>query len=218
MERKFLEFDFETKAAEDTDEGVIVGMGAVFGNVDQGGDVILPGAFSESLAEGKTIPILWQHDPLNPIGVWTEIKETDKGLSMTGKILADVQRGKEAIALIKSGAVRGLSIGYRTEEASYNDAGNRLLHKINIWECSVCTFPMNPVAQIDSIKAANMTVREMEMFLRDAGLSKSVANSLISGKFKTLNDQAQRDAEAETKANEDAAVYLKSILDALNRK
>lgn len=217
MERKFFEFEFETKAeGDETEDGLIVGLGAVFGNVDRGGDIILAGAFADSIAEGKTIPMLWQHDPHNPIGVWTEIKETDKGLMMTGKILPDVQKGKEAIALIKSGAVRGLSIGYATDEASYNDAGNRLLHKLNLWECSVVTFPMNPVAQIDAIKAAEMTKHEIETFLRDAGMSKSVAMKLISGGYSALSNEFERDAEPEVKADSELVAALKARLELLS--
>jgi HK97 family phage prohead protease len=104
---------------------VLEGYGAIFGNVDKGGDIVLPGAFEASLGSGQQIKILWQHDPYQPIGVWDEVKEDEKGLYVKGRILIDVAKGREALALITAGAMDGLSIGYRTVKASRDEQGNK---------------------------------------------------------------------------------------------
>ncbi len=105
-------------------DGVIEGYGAVFGNVDRGYDVVEPGAFTESLKSGPKVKMLWQHNPHEPIGVWDEVKEDDQGVWVKGHILADVDEGRKATALVRAGAIDGLSIGYKTlksREAKIDD-------------------------------------------------------------------------------------------------
>lgn len=131
-------FDFEVKGVEPS--GVFTGYGSVFGNLDDGGDIVAKGAFRESLKvrkeKGRKLPILWQHKSGEPIGVYTDIKEDDHGLLMTGQLLIDdVQKAKEAYALMKAGAVTGLSIGYRTQEHKMDDeTGVRTLTKLHLEE------------------------------------------------------------------------------------
>src|SRR4051812_18735651 len=116
---KRLAFDCEIKLADEgAAAGTIEGYGSVFNLVDRGGDIVAPGAFKASLAawkKKKQAPaMLWQHDSYSPVGVWTELVEDDRGLKLTGQLVLDVPQAASARALIAAGAVKGLSIGYRT--------------------------------------------------------------------------------------------------------
>lgn len=130
----------------------IEGYASLFGLPDQGGDVVLPGAYAASLAEmagaGRKVKMLWQHDPAQPIGVWDEVREDAQGLYVKGRLLSDVARGREAMALVGAGAVDGLSIGYRTRRAERDGKGRRMLAELELWEVSLVTFPMLPQARV----------------------------------------------------------------------
>ncbi|MCU0801106.1 MAG: HK97 family phage prohead protease [Rhodobacteraceae bacterium] len=149
LERKFHRPD----AGLDVTDGVVVsGYASLFGKRDQGGDVVLKGAYAASLkalaAGGRRVKMLWQHDPAQPIGVWEEVREDATGLWVKGRILADVARGREAVALLGAGAIDGLSIGYRTLRAERDGKGQRLLSEVELWEVSLVTFPMLPEARV----------------------------------------------------------------------
>lgn len=149
LERKFHRPD---AGLEVTDGVVVSGYASLFGKRDQGGDVVLPGAYATSLkalaAQGRRVKMLWQHDPAQPIGVWEEVREDGVGLWVKGRILADVARGREAVALLAAGAIDGLSIGYRTLRAERDGKGQRLLAEVELWEVSLVTFPMLPEARV----------------------------------------------------------------------
>lgn len=200
MEIKYLERPFEIKTVEE--DGIFEGFGSVFGNVDSYKEIVAPGAFAESLAgwkaAGRLPPVLWQHRSGEPIGPYIEMEEQPIGLRVKGQLLVnDVQRAKEARALMKAKAVNGLSIGFVTREDSYDRvSGIRTLKKVDLWEVSVVTFPANPAAQINSVKSsidAIETVRDAESFLRDVGrLSNAQAAAFIS-RFKSLSGQRDSD-------------------------
>lgn len=202
MDLKYLERPFEIKAVEDN--GVFEGFGSVFGNVDSYKEIVAPGAFAESLAgwkaAGRLPPVLWQHRSGEPIGPYLSMEEQAVGLHVKGQLLVDdVQRAKEARALMKAKAVNGLSIGFVTREDAYDRVtGIRTLKKIDLWEVSVVTFPANPAAQISSVKSAIdalETLRDAEAFLRDVGrLSQAQAAAFI-GRFKSLSGQRDSDDE-----------------------
>jgi len=155
--------------------------------------------------------MLWQHDPSEPIGTWTDIVEDAKGVKVSGRLLLSLEKGKEAYEMLKSGIIDGLSIGYRTLTESYDTEkggrGYRKIEKAELWEVSLVTFPMNTRATVTAVK--NMpTDRELEAMLRDeAGLSNRDAKAALSIFKKTLRDggetaQAPRDAEAEAISRE----------------
>lgn len=187
METKFL--NLELKAG---DQGLIEGYGSVFGNADNGGDIVEKGAFSASLKSGRKVKMLWQHDANAPIGVWDEVAEDGNGLRVKGRIMPSIRKGAEAYDLVKAGALDGLSIGYRTVKAA--DRGNvRIISEADLWEVSLVTFPMNEMARIDAVKAAELSEREFErMLTRDAGLSRSLAQRLMAGGYDAI--KAMRDA------------------------
>ena len=149
LEHKFTALGAEVTLAEGR---VIEGYASVFGKLDQGGDVVEPGAYGKALAElkarGGSVKMLWQHDPAEPIGVWDEVREDARGLYVKGRLLTDVARAREAAALVAAGAIDGLSIGYRTLKASKDDRGRRRLSELELWEVSLVTFPMLPDARV----------------------------------------------------------------------
>lgn len=150
-EREFKSFAFKLDGPPD-DEGRFTGYAAVFGNVDLGGDVIEAGAFTKTLQENPAVPILWSHDPNEPLGVSTALAQDSRGLKFEGQLAMDVQRAREIHSLMKLGAVKGVSIGYRTVKRSFK--GNvRHLQELALGEFSPCVFPMNPLAEVDDVKS-----------------------------------------------------------------
>lgn len=149
LERKFCSFDGDLAVVDGTR---IEGYASLFGAADQGGDIVQKGAYVASLkalkAAGRSVKMLWQHDPAQPIGIWDEVREDARGLYVKGRLLDTVTKGREAAALIEAGAIDGLSIGYRTRKATKNDKGQRLLAELELWEVSLVTFPMLPTARV----------------------------------------------------------------------
>lgn len=136
-------------------DGVFEGYASLFGVADLGKDVVMPGAFAASLkARGASaIRMLWQHDPAEPIGRWLAVEEDLHGLRVRGKLNLAVERAREIHALMREGAVDGLSIGFRVERArTERPTGMRLLEKLDLWEISVVTFPMLPGARVSTVK------------------------------------------------------------------
>ena len=171
LERKFCQTDAQVRMSDDV---TVEGYASLFGITDQGGDRVERGAYSRSLAElakkGRPVRMLWQHDPAQPIGVWDEVREDERGLYVKGRLLPDVAKGREAAALIQAGAIDGLSIGYRTKRAQKTAEGGRLLHDLELWEVSLVTFPMLPEARVgakaDTPEAE--TLRQLAAAFRDA--------------------------------------------------
>lgn len=182
---EFKDVSLEWKA---DDQGLIEGYGSVFDVVDQGGDIIAPGAFKQSLASGRKAKMLFQHDPSAVVGVWSTLEEDQKGLRVAGKILTSVKAGAEAYELIKAGAIDGLSIGYRTVK-SMDRNGKRVIMQAELWEVSLVTFPMNEMSRIDAVKAADMPRDEIERLLTlRAGMSRSVARKLLAEGYEGIKD------------------------------
>lgn len=193
-----LDFAFEVKEVS-TDTRTFSGYAAVFGNVDDGRDLIQRGAFTESLAKwatkGKLPKLLWQHDARRVIGKWTELKEDDYGLFGRGSLTAGVRDADEAYALLKDGAIDGLSIGYRTLDDEYDqDTNIRKLVKLDLMEASIVTFAMNDAAGVTGVKnSASFNPRLIERDLKEAipTLSGRDAVTVVS----VLKKHLQRDAE-----------------------
>jgi HK97 family phage prohead protease len=193
------------------DDGSIEGYGSVFGVRDNYDDVIAAGAFLASLNEHKsegTMPaMLWQHDPSEPIGVWTDMVEDAKGLRIVGKLALDTTRGKEAHALLKMGALNGLSIGFVSKQWAYDrETEVRTLTEIDLWEVSLVTFPANEKARITNVKSTDTlsVPKDAERLLRDAGFSKADATALVSRVMRMgeeRSDSAQSTAQAVKAAN-----------------
>jgi HK97 family phage prohead protease len=156
-----------------TDGRVVAGYASLFGIRDQGGDVVAKGAYAASLkrlaATGERVKMLWQHDPGQPIGVWDEVREDATGLWVKGRILTEVEKGREVAALLAAGAIDGLSIGYRTVKAERDGKGQRHLQELELWEVSLVTFPMLAQARVAAKSdAVSDVLRELADVFEDA--------------------------------------------------
>ncbi|MGC8202241.1 HK97 family phage prohead protease [Aliiroseovarius sp. PTFE2010] len=175
LEHKFARLGDELTV---TDGVLIDGYASLFGRVDQGGDIVKAGAYGASLKRlatgGRQVKMLWQHDPAQPIGIWDEVREDARGLYVKGRLLTEVEKGREAAALIAAGAIDGLSIGYRTKRAEKDGKGRRLLSELELWEVSLVTFPMLPDARLgqqqkgDTPEFAGEWMRDLAAALRGA--------------------------------------------------
>lgn len=211
-------FALEIRAAGNS--GEVEGYGSVFGVKDSYDDVIEKGAFLSSIADHKaagTMPaMLWQHNSDEPIGIWRDVSEDDRGLRIKGQLALDTVRGKEAFALMKMGALNGLSIGFVTVKSARDNATDvRTITEIELWEISLVTFPANTKARVTGIKSAAAgvhTIRQAEHALRDAGVSADEAKALIATVKRIALDE--RDAQESAAALKAAQRLLTSITSA----
>ena len=130
------------------------GYAAIFDRPDRGGDVVRAGAFERSLKRGAPVPLLWQHEAGRPIGRIEYLREDQRGLRVIGRLSAGAD-GKQAAALLKEGALGGLSFGYRVREARGDPStgsGLRELTDLELVEVSLVTFPMQPKARVHSLQ------------------------------------------------------------------
>ncbi|WP_019832510.1 HK97 family phage prohead protease [Sphingomonas sp. PR090111-T3T-6A] len=127
------------------------GYAALFDKADRGGDVIRRGAFARAVEAGaKGVPLLWQHQPTRPIGRIERIAEDARGLRVIGRFTPEASHAAEAAALLRDGAVGGLSFGYRVR-AKQNRPGGRELTDLDLVEVSLVTFPMQPGARVHAV-------------------------------------------------------------------
>lgn len=219
QKRLIVSFGIDTKAVSAT--GEFEGYGAVFSNIDLGRDVIKPGAFRKSLKEWKKkkqMPAMfWHHMSDEPVGEWLEMFEDDKGLFVRGQLWVEGNSlgrkpcdvSEKVHNLLVSNGPKGLSIGYSAKDYKFEEAEGvrvRVLKELGIWEVSPVPFGMNPLAEVTNAKSICELVdedgqladiRSFEKILRDAGLSRQQAKSLLSDGYKALLPQEnQRDAEA----------------------
>lgn len=213
--REVRSFVLELKAADD---GTVEGYGSVFDVVDNYADVIAKGAFQASLdahkAAGTMPAMLWQHEASQPIGIWTEMVEDSKGLRIKGMLALETVKGKEVHALLKLGALNGLSIGFMSKQWGYDrDTDVRTLTEVDLWEVSLVTFPANQKARVTNVKASPDEVqapKDAERILREAGFSKSDATAFVS--------RVMRMGEARSESADSTAQAMKSatrLLDSL---
>ncbi len=197
---KHLDVEFKVKAV--TEDGLFSGYGSVFGVVDSYKEIVVPGAFTESLAAKKP-SLLWQHRSGEPIGVYTTVKEDAVGLHVDGKLALKTARGAEAYELLKMGAVTGLSIGYQVRDESYDRvSGINTLKKLDLWEVSLVTFPANDAARVTGVKTVEEieSLKDAEAFLREAGgFSKSQALAIVA-RIKSMQGRSDSDELGELAA------------------
>ena len=189
---------FETEIKSDT-KGVFTGYGSIFGNEDQGNDIMQKGAFTKSLEQrpASKVKMLYQHKTDEPIGIFTDMYEDSKGLFVKGQLAMGTQKGREAYELLKMGALDGMSIGFKADpdKQGYNEnkRGVRTLKEVDLMEISLVTFPMNESALIETVKGNAKNIREWEKILRDVGgLSRTESKIGAKALSEALN---QRDAE-----------------------
>lgn len=209
MDRIEVKFSTENMDAK---TGEFSGYGAVFGNVDSHGDVIVPGAFKASLdawgLRGRFPSMKLMHgsngNPFNgddlPVGKWIEMREDSRGLFVKGQLSAlDTDRGRLIHALMRDGVLDGLSIGYRAKQASRLSGGaKRQLEVVDLSEVSIVDNPSNDLARTSEVKSADQikTIRDFEDFLRDAGgFSNAAAKAIASCGFKAADPRDEDGAD-----------------------
>jgi hypothetical protein len=169
---------FSIKSASDV--GTFEGLLSVYGNVDLGGDIVLPGAIQkvETTADGS-IRILDGHDTRSPVGKG-KLTDGPDGLRIKGTLDLGVARARELLSLMKQGIVSGLSIGFNIlpDGMEMRADGVRLLKKLHLFEASLTCFPMNPEAAITSVKRLPASIAELETGLRNIGFSKRKARGV----------------------------------------
>ena len=195
-----LDAHFEVK--DITESGTFAGYGSVYGNVDDGNDVVSAGAFAESLgawgSKGQMPALLWQHRSSEPIGAYTKMADQSNGLYVEGKLALKTQRGAEAYELMKMGALSGLSVGFMTKSDAYDTkTGIRTIKSADLYEVSLVTFPMNAQARVGIVKSIEEITdfKTAERYLRDfGGFSRSESTALVVRmKNLTLRNAADED-------------------------
>lgn len=151
LERKFAAAELGRVEAD----GSFAGYASLFNEADLSRDVVMPGAFLASIRKRGAggVRMLFQHDPAMPIGVWEEMREDARGLFVRGRLTTDVAKAREVLALMRAGAIDGLSIGFRTVRGRTDaKTGVRRLFEVDLWEISVVTFPLLPGARVGAVK------------------------------------------------------------------
>jgi HK97 family phage prohead protease len=198
--------------------GEVEGYASVFGVLDNYDDIIVPGAFADSMAAHKaagTMPaMLREHSSREAIGVWTDIVEDGTGLFVRGQLAMNTHGGKEAYELMKMKAVSGLSIGFMPVQWTYNTTTDvRTLTGIDLWEVSLVTFPANPQARVTNVKSALETIaapKDAERVLREAGFSKADSTAIVA-RVMRMGEARRESAESTAEAFKAATKLLQSI-------
>lgn len=211
-----LDVPFEIKSVDE--KGRFSGYGSTFGDIDHYNDIVVKGAFKDTLqqweSKGRLPALLWQHNHDEPIGVYTEMREGTKGLEVEGQLALKTIEGARAYELLQMKALGGLSIGFRTKEEEYDhDTGIRKLKAVDLWEVSLVTFPANEAAQINAVKDALRmgdvpAQRDVEKILREVGFSRQQAKRLMGGGYRALSQRDAGDGEADSE--------VKNLLDEIN--
>ena len=201
-EVKFCALDLK----EVTIDGDFEGYASLFNREDLGRDIILPGAFRSSLKkrDASQVKMLFQHDPAQPIGIWKTIHEDARGLFAKGRIMTELAKGREVLTMMRTGAIDGLSIGFRVIEGMRDRRSKvRRIKTVDLWEISIVTFPMLPDARVSSVKADFLTRQRVsqrhhsDLPTQDIGLQRSQAHFAING-GSSNNLQQQSHIHSET--------------------
>lgn len=172
------------------EEGVIEGYASVFGGVDSYGDTIEPTAYDNVISEGQKPLMFYQHDRWGvPIGRWEELSVDSKGLKVKGRLNLELKEAQDVYSALKFGSLNGMSIGFRLRDRDYEYDDNDVCHIKNIselLEISIVNFPADKSARVMGVKADPedleelKDIRDCERYLRDLGISKKMAQSIIS--------------------------------------
>jgi HK97 family phage prohead protease len=217
-----LEYKQSNRSFDIQEDGTFEGYGAVFGNQDHNNDIILKGAFLESLKKNKKPKLLWQHNQNEPVGVIDEIKEDDIGLYIKGKIAINTDTGKKVYELLKIGAIEGLSIGYFIKVYEFDKKQKiRFLKQIDVFEISFVTFPANELATVSKIKSA-VSYQDLPLASREREWDKTSALSRVKS-FTNSEDEPSRSYRRaflyfDAENAENFGAYKLPIADVINNK
>lgn len=174
-----------------SDAGQLEGLAAGYGNVDSHGEIFAPGAFAKSIAgilRGRSPAMLLHHDHRRPAGRWDTFIETRHGLEAKGALALDAADGREAYALLKAGALTGLSVGFKPVTTKAGPDGATVITEAELYEVSLVSVPSNPITKVSGVKSV-ANPRELEEHLRELGLSGRRAKAAAAAAFRAA-DQA----------------------------
>lgn len=233
-DKNTLSFPFEIKSIGENESGEmsVRGLASTFGNIDLYGDVIVPGAFKKTLQEkgaGK-VKFLYQHNAYEPIGFIKSLTESEDGLEMEAIFLKGVQRAEESYLLAKAGALDSFSIGFRTIKSTKGEDNLRYISEIDLWEVSLVTFPANPKALVDGVKAsqaqefiedklglsADEAKRALEILTSDPERTKQALS--LGTKSEEEEDQADKPTEEAEEAAKQVLHSLRELTNNLNQE
>lgn len=200
--------------ASDGEPVVVSGLASKFNGVDSYDDTILPGAYAKTIgawsARPWPLPMLWNHNPDSLVGRWTDLREDDRGLVVTGELTPGHSKAADVAASLRHGALTGISIGFRAAQAEMAPDGRRLLKEIELFEVSLVTMPADQYARVSGIKsqAADFDdIRQFEVLLREAhGFSRRDARLIAEKGFRaflTARDEREGDAPSTLQAVRD---------------
>lgn len=199
----------DVKSAEfkfDGNTGEFEGYASVFDGVDSYGDTMHKGAFKMTL-EGRDRPVRMRWNHFGPvIGRYAEITEDEKGLYVRGQLTPGHSVAEDVKASLMHGAIDGLSIGFMLDDYEDKPGGGRNIKSVKLIEISVVEEPADLAAKITNVKSAiaeASKLSEIELILRDAGLSRSESTALVS-RVKAI---AQLDFE-QKRSSEDIAAFV----------
>ena len=175
------------KAAGNAPVGTFEAIVSVFGNVDLGGDRVMPGAFTRTLSawkeSGDRIPVIWSHDwddPMSHIGYVDQAEERAEGLWVKGVLDVDNNpRAAYVARLLKERRVREFSFGYFADDFTVVDDPDhgsvRELRSIDLFEVGPTLLGMNPdtvlleaASALNGSKAGRVLSSKNEKALADA--------------------------------------------------
>lgn len=239
--------EFQIKQS-DSDEFIhIEGLASTFGNLDRDGDIIIKGAFKNTLTR-RMPKLLNQHRIDQPIGVIDQAFESEEGLRIKARMPKDNSMVKDLLPLLKMGALRDFSIGFNPIDVDITPDGNRVIKEIDLWEVSLVTIPANPEARVtgvkklddskkdtskdkenkidkdenivDAIKAETIvTKREFEQMLKDTGMFTKKAMITLASRFKEFEPQGDLEPKKPMQRDSvnDEEKLLKEAMDKLKK-
>lgn len=193
-------------------EGQFEALVSVFGNKDSYGDIVVPGAFTDTLADwarsGNPIPVFWSHrldDPDMCIGEVLEAKQTDLGLWVRAQLDLDedAKKAKQVYRLLKGRRVTQFSFAYDVDEAAWVETEDDWwyeLRKLKLHEVGPTPIGANQETELLAVKAASEHVRR---FVADVK-----AGRVLSAKNEGILREALDQLDG-------AAGQLKNVLSAL---
>ena len=207
-------------------QGKVEGMASTFNGVDHVGDTVMPGAFSQTLAEharaGTSPAMLLAHDQSVPVGKWETLKQTDRGLHVTGQLAMRTDAGQQVFEHLKAGSLAGMSMGFSVPPGGSKQEGDiRQLHNVKLHEVSLVTLHADPGARVLSVKSLELrpeTAREFQVALQGMGFSRREAAAISLKGFAGFDPDPDDvdDTERAERAKAIAAA-LRSLTQSLTR-
>lgn len=205
MQLETLSLPFAIRSVNENNNqtrGYIEGYASVFGVIDSYNTIFERGCFDKSLKEYGMPAFLLHHSSTNPAGITLEAREDNNGLYVKGEMNLEVQEVKEAYALAKQGALKGISVGFIPRKWQDNEEYIRSFQEVDLMEYSLVTFPANPLAKVKAVRNdLPKTTREFEHLLRDLGFSRKDATRIASTGFDKQEIQ-ERDANLDIVASQ----------------